>query len=112
MSPSLTEGLDLKDDLSRFCIVCKMPFANTNDQWIKERQQEDQMWYAANTCTILMQMTGRVVRSEKDIASTYILDSCFNFLVSKYGNLFPKWWQESVFSIEDENVIKEKQQEH
>ena len=112
MSPSLTEGLDLKDDLSRFCIVCKMPFANTNDQWIKERQQEDQTWYAANTCTVLMQMTGRVVRSEKDIASTYILDSCFNFLVSKYGNLFPKWWQESVFSIEDENVIKEKQQEH
>lgn len=109
LSPSLTEGLDLKEDLSRFCIVCKMPYANTNDQWIKERQQEDQTWYAANTCTILMQMTGRVVRSEKDIASTYILDNCFNFLVAKYGNLFPKWWQNSVFSIEDEKAIKEKQ---
>lgn len=109
LSPSLTEGLDLKEDLSRFCIVCKMPYANTNDQWVKERQQEDQTWYATNTCTILMQMTGRVVRSEKDIASTYILDSCFNFLVAKYGYLFPKWWQESVFSIEDEKAIKEKQ---
>ena len=109
LSPSLTEGLDLKEDLSRFCIVCKMPYANTNDQWVKERQQEDQAWYATNTCTILMQMTGRVVRSEKDIASTYILDNCFNFLVAKYGYLFPKWWQDSVFSIEDEKIIKEKQ---
>lgn len=106
MSPSLTEGLDLKEDLSRFCIVCKMPFANTNDKWVKERQFEDSVWYAANTCTTLMQMTGRVVRSENDKASTYILDNCFSFLVNKFGYLFPKWWQESVFSIDDEKAIE------
>ena len=111
MSPSLTEGLDLKEDLSRFCIICKMPFANTNDQWVKERQAENQIWYANNTCTTLMQMTGRVVRSDRDIASTYILDTCFEFLVKKYGNLFPEWWQRSVFSIEDEKAVKEKQNE-
>ena len=111
MSPSLTEGLDLKEDLSRFCIICKMPFANTNDQWVKERQAENQIWYANNTCTTLMQMTGRVVRSYRDIASTYILDTCFEFLVKKYGNLFPEWWQRSVFSIEDEKAVKEKQNE-
>ncbi len=105
LSPSLTEGLDLKDDLSRFCIVCKIPYANTSDKWTKERMNEDNKWYNTNTCSILMQMTGRSVRSENDKATTYILDKCFEQLVQKSGYLFPQWWQESIMTIDDEKTI-------
>lgn len=96
ISPALTEGIDLKDELSRFCIVCKVPYANLKDKWTKTRMDEDQKWYMIRACTSLVQMTGRSIRSESDFATTYILDSDFLKLASFAINTFPKWWQESV----------------
>ena len=34
ISPSLHLGLDLKDDLSRFQIIVKVPYGNLGDRWI------------------------------------------------------------------------------
>jgi Rad3-related DNA helicase len=96
ISPSLTEGLDLKEDLSRFCIICKVPYMNITDTWIKERIRYDQNWYNCNVAQTLIQMTGRSIRSETDFATSYILDEAFYTFASKNYNLFPKWWQESV----------------
>jgi Rad3-related DNA helicase len=39
-SPSMTEGIDLKDDLSRFQIICKVPYPQRNP-YIIERQLRD-----------------------------------------------------------------------
>jgi Rad3-related DNA helicase len=101
ISPSLTEGIDLKDDLSRFCIICKMPYANLKDKWTRIRINEDQKWYMIKACTTLVQMTGRSIRSEQDFAKTYILDSDFLNL-AKFGiNTFPKWWQDAVIIDND-----------
>lgn len=100
ISPSLTEGLDLKEDLSRFCIICKMPFANIADNWIKERMKHDINWYNYYTVEQLIQMTGRSIRSETDFATSYILDESFlNFAIHNQF-MFPKWWKNAV--IDDE----------
>lgn len=96
ISPSLTEGIDLKEDLSRLCIICKVPYANLMDKWTKTRMTENQEWYLNLACMSLVQMTGRSIRSETDYASTYILDSDFLNLAKNSINIFPKWWQESV----------------
>ena len=96
ISPSLTEGVDLKDDLSRLCIICKVPYGNLKDKWIKTRLDQDQAWYVANACTTLVQMTGRSIRSETDYAKTYILDSDFMTLAQRAVDIFPKWWSDSV----------------
>jgi len=37
ISPSLHLGLDLKDDLSRFQIIIKVPYGNLGDRWISAR---------------------------------------------------------------------------
>ena len=98
ISPSLQEGIDLKDDLSRFTIICKMPFANIADEWVKTRMQLDPIWYTENTVANLIQMTGRSVRSETDHASAYILDKDFEWFFKYNHNRFPDWWSESVYS--------------
>ena len=36
ISPSITEGLDLYDELGRFAIIVKVPFGLLGDQWIKK----------------------------------------------------------------------------
>lgn len=96
ISPSLTEGLDLKDDLSRFCIICKVPYASLADTWTKERLNLNPNWYLNNTAQILVQMTGRSIRSETDFCNTYILDSDFLQFASRAINILPKWWKDSV----------------
>ena len=99
ISPSLTEGIDLKDDLSRFCIICKVPYPSIADEWTKQRIKLDQSWYNVKTAETLIQMTGRSIRSQTDHAETYILDSNFLEFAGRNPDLFPTWWQESVVQL-------------
>ena len=96
LSPALMEGIDLKDDLSRLCIICKVPYANLGDKWTEMRMKESNEWYTTATCMNLIQMTGRSIRSETDFAKTYILDKDFMTLAKNSIDIIPKWWQEAV----------------
>jgi Rad3-related DNA helicase len=96
ISPSLTEGLDLKDDLSRFCIICKIPYMNLGDSWVKARMEARQQWYTINAAQTLVQMTGRSIRSETDYCDTYILDENFISFAQMAFNILPDWWKNSV----------------
>jgi Rad3-related DNA helicase len=98
ISPSLAEGLDLKDDLSRFCIICKMPYANISDKWIKTRMSLDQTWYNNYTAENLIQMTGRSIRSKTDFATTYILDEDFLRFAETNYYILPQWWKDAVLT--------------
>ncbi len=96
ISPSLTEGISLDDNLSRFTIVCKLPYGNLGDPWIKTRMERDARWYENETIQSLIQMTGRSVRSVDDFATGYILDQSFNWFYNKTETRFPKWWRTSL----------------
>ena len=89
-------GIDLKEDLSRLCIICKVPYANLTDKWTKERMTLDPSWYTTAACINLIQMSGRSIRSSTDYANTYILDSDFGNLAMNAMEIFPDWWKESV----------------
>ncbi|MGA9151824.1 MAG: helicase C-terminal domain-containing protein, partial [Candidatus Nitrosopolaris sp.] len=39
ISPSLYTGLDLKDDLSRFQIIVKVPYPDLGDRWIDKKKR-------------------------------------------------------------------------
>lgn len=54
VSPSLSEGLDLKDDLSRFCIICKVPYASLGDLWVRRKNKHDKDWYRLKTAETLV----------------------------------------------------------
>jgi len=99
ISPSITEGLDFKDDLSRFAIFVKLSFPYLGDNWIKRRMELSKEWYMRRTLIDLIQGGGRVVRSAEDWGNVYILDSSFDYLYNETAHMIPKWWKESFRKI-------------
>jgi len=83
VSPSMMNGIDLKDDLSRFQIIIKVPFPNLQSSKVKRRLETKPEWYNWKTLIEMMQSYGRSVRNEDDWAETYVLDSCFDQVIQK-----------------------------
>lgn len=100
ISPSLNTGLDLKDELSRFQIITKVPYPNKNDRWINAKREKDQEWYYWQTAVRLVQAYGRSIRSKDDWAKTYVLDSAFEYFIKKNSDMLPEWF---VNAIRDSN---------
>lgn len=97
VAPAMHEGLDLKDELSRFQILVKMPYPpiKGNPQ-LEARMQDSQEYYDWLTALKLVQATGRSVRSETDWAHTYILDADFEWFFRKARGILPKWFREAI----------------
>tara|TARA_Y100000287_G_C13986079_1_gene240574 strand:- start:86 stop:583 length:498 start_codon:yes stop_codon:yes gene_type:complete len=89
LSPSMAEGVDLKGDLSKFQILCKVPFPYLGDKVTKKKMSKWNWWYDTQTVRTIIQSVGRSIRSEKDTAVTYILDDDWRRLKSKSKKLFP-----------------------
>lgn len=81
VGPSLYEGIDLKDDMGRFNILMKVPFAQIND-YIALKKKRYPFWYNRNTKEKIIQAIGRTNRSVDDWSITYLMDSCFETFVS------------------------------
>jgi ATP-dependent DNA helicase DinG len=94
-SPSMTEGLDLKEDLSRFQIVCKVPYPAL-DPYTRARMNRDSQWYQWQTALKLVQGTGRSVRSKTDRAHTYVLDADFAKFIQQNNRTLPKYWLDAI----------------
>jgi Rad3-related DNA helicase len=90
------EGVDLKEDLSRFQIITKLPFPSLGSKIVQGRRRAVPEWYDYTTALKLIQATGRSVRTETDTAATYILDVAFDWFYRRNRKLFPRYWQEAV----------------
>ena len=99
ISPSLTEGLDLKDEQARFCIFVKVPYPFLGDEWVKRRLDLSDEWYQRQAMTAIIQGGGRIVRGPEDYGNTYILDESFGFLWFKYKDRAPIWWKDGFTRI-------------
>jgi len=89
LSPSMTEGVDLRDDASRFQVICKLEFPYLGDKIVRKRMNKWKWWYDFQTAKAFMQAIGRSVRSDTDHAVTYILDSDWDRFYGKNRNMFP-----------------------
>lgn len=83
IGPSILEGLDLKDDVSRFQIFFKVPYPSLGDPLIKAKMNHMPDWYDWKTAISFLQGVGRSVRTKDDWAVTYVLDACFQSLINK-----------------------------
>ena len=99
VSPSLTEGLDLKDDQGRFAIFVKVPYPFLGDQWIKRRMELSNEWYQRQAMTGIIQGGGRIVRHHDDWGYVYILDQSFGYLWSQMKYKTPSWWKEAFVTV-------------
>lgn len=98
VSPSMSEGVDLHDDLSRFQILCKVPFPYLGCQAVRKRMKKRKHWYAYQTTKTIVQSVGRSVRNAEDHAVTYILDTDFEKFFKTNKNLFPVSFVKSMQS--------------
>lgn len=89
LSPSMTEGVDLKDDSSRFQILCKVPYPYLGDKLVKKRMYKWKWWYPLQTAKTIVQSVGRSIRHKDDFAVTYILDSDWEKFYSRNKKYFP-----------------------
>jgi ATP-dependent DNA helicase DinG len=89
LSPSMSEGVDLRQDASRFQVVCKVPYPYLGDKLVSKRMHKWDWWYPLQTAKTIVQSVGRSVRSEDDHAVTYILDSNWEAFYKKNRNMFP-----------------------
>ena len=90
LSPSMTEGVDLQEESSRFQIVCKVPYPYLGDKLVKKRMNKWGWWYPLQTAKTIVQSVGRSIRSNEDFAVTYILDENWNYFYSRNKNIFPE----------------------
>jgi Rad3-related DNA helicase len=96
ISPSMTEGLDLKGDLARFALFLKVPYPSMGDPWVKARMDQDQSWYSWQVAKTIIQGCGRVVRSKNDWGYSVMLDGGFKNFFEREQRLFPEWFLDSI----------------
>ena len=96
VSPSFTEGIDLQGKLSRFQIIAKIPFPFLGDNYVREKMNRVEGWYAWQTLKAVIQASGRSVRDYDDYAITYILDSDWIFLKSRNLGMIPMWFKNAI----------------
>ncbi len=106
LSSSLWEGVDLKDDLSRFQIIAKVPYPNLSEKRTKIKMQKFPLWYKSQTLTKLLQGFGRSIRNEQDWAVTYVLDSAASDLLLQSKSAIPKSFQDVLGFPSYDSVAK------
>lgn len=88
ISPSIFEGLDFKDDESRYQIICKTPYASLGDLRIKKIADSYGNIYKEMTLYKILQGIGRSIRSSDDTAVTYCLDKSTETLFRSSQNIW------------------------
>lgn len=96
LSPSLAEGIDLKDNLSRFQIICKMPYPYLGDKLVKKRMHRQPLWYPYQTAKTIVQSVGRSIRNETDHADTYVLDGNWEKFFRDNQQMFPNSFKKAI----------------
>lgn len=102
-SPSMSEGVDLKFDTSRFQIIIKVPFPYLGDIQIAERKRQDPQFYINRTALYLVQAIGRSVRDKDDWAYTFTIDSRFPHFCRSNSNIMENFnrHERSVLDVRD-----------
>jgi len=97
VAPAMHEGIDLTDELSRFQIICKVPYANFFESpQLARRVELDRRYYTWMTALKLVQSYGRSIRSENDHAVTYILDEAIYRFLREADGMLPGWFKEAI----------------
>jgi len=111
VASGLREGIDLFGELSKFQIICKVPYPDLGDKRVKRKSEIEPRWYQWMTTIAFIQSLGRSVRSKEDKVTTYILDSDFSYFYLRNRRFFPshlrKIISDSFFKNNNAKIITE-----
>ena len=83
IGPTLLEGLNFPDDVCRFQICMKIPYAHLGNEYVRKKKDLVDGWYEYDACEKIRQGIGRGIRHENDWCKTYIVDGCIQYLLRK-----------------------------
>lgn len=92
VSPSLSYGVDLKDDLARFQIIVKAPYLPIADKRVERMMKGNFNWYTNKMLSALIQACGRGIRAQNDHCVTYILDGAIAESIISNKHKLPKYF--------------------
>ncbi len=99
VSPSMATGVDLKNDLSRFQIILKIPYPSLGSKKITRRKDVYPPYYAWRTAADISQAYGRSIRNHEDYADTFIIDAGFTNFMKYSGYMLPKYVRDAINNI-------------
>jgi Rad3-related DNA helicase len=90
IGPSVLEGFDGFDNITRFIIFAKIPYLSLGDNFIKAKMNLNPLWYAWKASLAVIQGFGRGIRHKDDYCECYLLDGCFSDLFNSSRKSFPQ----------------------
>lgn len=96
ISPICQQGVDFKDDRSRFQIILRVPYPNTSDKLMAKKVKEEFSYYNYLALVSFGQQIGRINRSENDFGVTILMDKRFNAFISRNKSILPRWLTEAI----------------
>jgi Rad3-related DNA helicase len=90
IGPSLIEGLNLENDLARFCVFGKVPYPYLGDELVAKKLKYFPTEYSYETSLAIQQGIGRIIRNDEDFGITYLLDASFYDYFNRNASYFPK----------------------
>ncbi len=99
VSPSMLNGVDLKDDLSRFQVIVKVPYPSLMNQKTKLRMKVRPSWYSWKALGNFIQGYGRSIRNYDDYAETHVTDGCLDTLLKFNNKIIPNYIKEAIEKV-------------
>jgi len=96
ISPSVGEGFDFKDDRARWQIIVKCPWPSLGDKQVATKAEMDPTWYKIEAFKSLLQIAGRICRSETDFGETFVLDDDVSRLLRDVAPFVPGWFSDAI----------------
>ena len=87
VGPTLLEGLNFPNDMCRFQICIKIPYAHLGSEYVRKKKDLVDGWYKYDVLNKMCQGIGRGIRHEKDWCKTYILDGCVQYLLDDLDSM-------------------------
>lgn len=98
VSSSMTEGVSLNEDMSRFQIIVKLPWQSLASDRVKKLSQNGN-WYSNEMWKKFIQASGRSTRSEDDQSVTFVFDDKFTYWYNKSKNTLPKYFTDRIIFL-------------
>ena len=100
VSPSMERGVSLSDELARFIVIVKAPFADLGDKQTSARLygsgSAGRFWYQSMTAQTIEQMCGRGFRHAGDFCSIYVIDGNIRKLITEHPRLFSDYFRSCI----------------
>lgn len=100
VSPSVSTGIDLPGSACEYQIIGKIPFPDMRSKVLRARMKVNPEYPAYVAAQVMVQSSGRGMRSEDDRCETFVVDSSLGWFLKRHAEFTPRWWRKALRRVE------------